>query len=513
MVRSETIRARCVCLVAALVAWSTFIGVADAGGYEIPMGSARALGRGATGFARVDDPIMAMINPAGLASMPNQFMLGTHLVFQKACMDRTGTFDPGYVGGEAGVEHPEVCNGPQPADRLTLLPQLAGVARLGKRVGMGLAIDPPYGSRRMLWEQAVRPAPDGRTRPGFYHAPQGVMTEDDLVPSPVRYMLVKSDVVLLRVQVGFGFKVTDWLQIGAGLAWGFAKLRFTNYTRFAEEGEDPTNEQPIDSTVADWFVPRVVGSIHFIPHDSVDIMVGVRWDDDIKASGTSVAQSPLGNATGSISYRAQQPMWINFGLRYGHRIVPRDGLSQESATDDPMKNETFDIELNLVYERNSVVKDHLFNAGELSLFTDPNDTEPTLTIPAFENPIVVPHRWRDQLSLRLGGDWNVIPGQLSVRLGGSYETRGFRQGYGFLDYLPLQRFGIHTGLSGRFGKVELTVGYAHFFTTAFNDPNGQSPQIVVGLEGPVDGVSTIINSGSYRTHVNVFAWSLRVVFD
>jgi hypothetical protein len=125
----------------------------------------------------------------------------------------------------------------------------------------------------------------------------------------------------------------------------------------------------------------------------------------------------------------------------------------------------------------------------------------------------VPHNWKDQVSVRVGGDWNVIPGQLALRLGGSYETLGFRDGFGFIDYLPLQRFGVHVGLSGRWAKTELTLGYAHFFTTTYNEPNGQHPQIVIGLDGPVDGVTTFTNSGTYRTHIDILGWSLRVVFD
>ncbi|MDH3624531.1 MAG: hypothetical protein OEQ49_11710 [Myxococcales bacterium] len=495
-----------------LVSWSGLPVVASAGGYEFPGGDARALGRGSTGFARADDPIMAFLNPAALGSMPNQLVLGNDLIFQKSCVDRTGTYDPGYVGGQTNVEHPEVCTGKDIPDRMTLLPLIAFSVRFGKRVAMLLGLDAPYATRRMLWEEGPRIDEDGREQPGFYPAPDGVTTPDGLVPSPLRYLLVKDDVILLHVTYGIGVKLTDWLQIGAGFGWGFSKVRFTNYTRFLQEGEDPAGDQPTTATVTDWFVPRVIGSIHFIPHDRVDIVFGVRWDDDVKASGNTVAQTPLGEGRSSVSYTAQRPMWFNFGIRYAHRTAPRSSLDDGDATDDPMKNETFDIEANVIYERNSVVTDALFLSGDISIFTNPDDPEPSTVIPAFENPIRVPHHWKDQVSVRVGGDWNVIPGQLALRLGGSYETLGFRDGFAFIDYLPLQRFGVHVGLSGRFGRTELTLGYAHFFTSTYNEPNGQHPQIVIGLDGPVDGVTTFTNSGTYKTHVDVLGWSLRVVF-
>ena len=498
-------------LLTVVATWTGVIDVAKAGGYEWPGGSARAIGRGSTGLARADDPIMALLNPAAAGSMPSQLYVGINLAWQGACIDQPGTVDPGYTDGEEGIENPKICNGiNRPAERSTLLPLVGGVVRLGKRGGLLFGLDPPFGERRMIWEQTTTEI-DGVETPGFYEAPPGVDVAGGLLPSSGRYMLVRSDVIVVHATFGFGVKLADWLQIGAGFGYGFGRAKFITYTRFLQEGTDPAGDTPTDVTATDWFMPRAVGSIHFIPHDSVDIMAGFRWDDDFRGSGSLTADTVAGEATGSVSYRAPQPLWITFGIRYAKRTAPRAKLDGPGdGSDDPMLNETFDLELDVIYERNRQVDNHYFQTGDLTIVTGPDSS---IVIPAATRPAVVPHRWKDQVSIRFGGDYNVMPGKLALRLGTSYETNGFREGYGFIDYLPMQRFGIHAGLSGRFGRVELSVGYVHFFTTTFNNPNGLAPQIVVDLEGPVDDVTVTTNSGTYTAHVDMFGWSIRAVFD
>lgn len=466
---------------------------------------------------------MAFLNPAALGSMPTQVLIGGHSTFMKACFDRTGTFDPsqtspdGTTPGPANIEHPKQCNGPNGLkDRYTFIPTVAGAFRLDKRIGVALGIEAPYAARGMKWTSDTRNVA-GFDRPGYIKAPPGVTTPDGLIASPARYMLVSDDVVVVYPTIAVGVKLLDWLQIGASFSSGYANIKFTNYTRFAVEGEDSGSDTPTRVRVIDWFVPRVAASIHAIPHDNLDIVAAYRYDDNIKAGGNTNAQSPLGPVRGKVKYTAPRPMWISFGIRYADRINPRaklaDATDKNGATDDPMVNERFDIELDVIYERNSKVTDHLFATGDLGVFTDPGVMDPTLVIPAFANPVTVPHNWKDQISVRLGGDYNVLPGQLAIRAGGSYETQGFRDGFGYIDYFPMQRFGAHVGLSGRFGAVELTLGYAHFFMTPFNNPNGQHPQVVIGLDGPIPAATTVINSGRYTAHFDVLTWGLRVVLD
>ena len=503
-------------LLSGLLAWPCLPSPVSAGGYEYPGGSPRGLGRGGTGFARGDDSMMAFLNPAALGSMPSQFIIGSHIAFIRACVDRTGNYDPSWTaGGATDIPHGNVCNGDSAGDRMTFIPQVAGTFRLHKMVGMALGIDPPLSFREMRYGQQTGSV-NGNDVPGFINSSDG---KNGVLPSPLRYMLVADNVVVVYPTIAIGVKPVDWFQFGVAFAAGFAHIKFNNYTRFqitgaAGNGENEENDTPTRVRVTDGFVPRLTGSVHFIPHDSLDIVGGVRYDGDVKADGqTKALVSTLGEAKGTVRYTAPRPMWIMFGLRYANRITPRaklaDATNKSGATDDPMVNENFDIELNVTYERNSEVKDHIFASGELNVFP-PGGGAPTITIDPFETRI--PHRWKDQVSVRLGGDWNPMPGKLAVRLGATYETLGFRDGFGFIDYYPMQRFGIHTGLSGRIGKVEMSLGYAHFFHTDFNNPNGEWRQVVIDLDGPrEDGL--VVNSGKYTAGFDIFTWSLRVIFD
>jgi long-subunit fatty acid transport protein len=88
-----------------------------------------------------------------------------------------------------------------------------------------------------------------------------------------------------------------------------------------------------------------------------------------------------------------------------------------------MSSERWDLEANLVYEKNSVVE-------ALDVVIEGLDPEQgSLLIPpgGINTTVRIGHNWQDQLSLRLGGDWNAIPAKLAARAGFSYETSGFTE--------------------------------------------------------------------------------------
>ena len=143
------------------------------------------------------------------------------------------------------------------------------------------------------------------------------------------------------------------------------------------------------------------------------------------------------------------------GVRYADRIVPRpedpSEVSQLSRrVEDPMANERFDVELNVVYERNSRVDEYGVNMGSCAAGRyvtedlggamtgntcgpanaagiSPYIIEADAFLPAtLPGTLVIPHNWRDSLSIRLGGDYNVMPGLASSRLAlGSTEVSGY----------------------------------------------------------------------------------------
>jgi hypothetical protein len=159
----------------------------------------------------------------------------------------------------------------------------------------------------------------------------------------------------------------------------------------------------------------------------------------------------------------------------------------------------------------------------------------------------------DQLTVRAGGDYNVLPGLLALRAGVSYETRG--QDPSMLNILGymLGRTGVHAGLTLRVaGKTDVSFGYAHFihedirlqvnsdlpnsFPASRYPPNYRMPQYNfrpgagvadnngAGAEnGGFDGVAGVeipnadvgyplgpyfLNAGSFFYHLDVVSFSI-----
>jgi hypothetical protein len=155
---------------------------------------------------------------------------------------------------------------------------------------------------------------------------------------------------------------------------------------------------------------------------------------------------------------------------------------------------------------------------------------------------------KDQLTVRAGGDYNVLPGLLALRAGVSYETRG--QDPAMLNVLGymLGRTGLHAGLTFRVaGKTDISIGYAHFIhedvrlqvndsAVARYPPSYRMPQYNfrpgagvtdnngAGAEnGGFDGVAGVeipnadiayevgpyfVNAGSYFFHLDVLSLSV-----
>ena len=91
----------------------------------------------------------------------------------------------------------------------------------------------------------------------------------------------------------------------------------------------------------------------------------------------------------------------------------------------------------------------------------------------------VPTKWKGktQLSLRAGGDYNLMPGLLALRAGVSYESDGADVEYLDITNYMLGRIGVHTGLTLRVaGKTDLSLAFAHFFQPALRlDPHPNNP--------------------------------------
>lgn len=117
--------------------------------------------------------------------------------------------------------------------------------------------------------------------------------------------------------------------------------------------------------------------------------------------------------------------------------------------------ERFDVELDLVYEAWSMLKDYNVElTGKIHLFAA-TDTP---------NVITLAKRWKDTLSARLGGTYNIEGLPLSLSAGAYYETGAVPNNYTNLDFMSFDRFGVGGGLKfAAMENVDVNLGYNHVF--------------------------------------------------
>ena len=512
---------------------------ASAGGFEFAAAGTRQLGRAGAWAARADDPMALAYNPAMLADLPDsQVLLNVHLAFWDACVQRTGTYGDGFAGtGESNIfdrtdsadawladPFHRVCNSgyPQP------IPWVLGSVRLTPELGLGFGIIAPSGIGNSRWGN------HGAGRDGT------IDTSTGLYPSPVRYGLAEADILLFHPSVGVGWRPADWIRIGFTAQWGVAIVKFVNFTNTGVMSAvgDPFGDIRTELNVTDWFVPAGILSVHLQPHPNFDIMVSGRMSDAIggatEASGTldlttsyfsnDPAWESTPNRIENVTLRAGQPWQFQLALRYADRIRPRPWergfeAAVRNVVDDPMYSENFDIELDIVYELNSQVGDFVVGMPAGSSVVAGGSNVP---VPA---PLPIPHGWGDVLGIRLGGDWNIVPGAVAARAGFHTEIPINQSRYQIQDFISGYRFGLHLGATFRIERFDISIAYAHIFQldTVVSDGNfrGISSTSSEGMcpgAGPYDagnpvtssgcypqGYGAVVNNGTYTAEYNVLS--------
>ncbi len=534
------------CLAFVCLAWQVFSGTAQAGGVEYVGAGTRVLGRGGAYHVRADDPLALLFNPANLAVMPGaQLTLQANNAFQTACFRRSlvreaegsdytaltppsdfTSFDgagdafPGESWG--GTPIPEVCQ----ENLFQPTANLAASFRLADDWGLGFGIVAPAAVGGKRWGEGD----------GSVVAPGGTR-----VPSPGRYSLTEENLLIVYPTVSVGFQPLPWLRIGAGFSWGLGVFNIANVVREFPLNEAPDGDALAQLEMSDFFIPAVVGSVVAEPVEWMDVALGFRWADGVSAGGTlnletstfgvgqegvagRPSRSPVSNPFEGSALEFKQPWMLWFGVRF-HDPIPELERPDVDATvanlgapvRDRMATERWDVELNVRYEASSELDDIRILVPEGSsariAFVDGMGTrrETRLSIPSL---ITIPHRWSDQLSIRLGGDWNVVPGLFAVRAGASFETQGVNDAFAGLDFLPGMRLGLHVGATVRLGgRLDLSIAYAHMFQWDIEVTRQEANLAAVSASSTmpglvVDGTDRVVNAGTYEVGMNVLSLGL-----
>jgi len=577
--------------------------------YSAP--GAVALGRGGAVVARADDPMVLEHNPAGLAELRGtQFLFDLNLAVFSACVDPIGyygwgTYNPSLGGGPSRFTNPETGEEDtiwlgstpthvergvitqqeydraqayykDPLDTVCLqplyipIPQIILTKRISENWGIGAGLVFP----------AQQPV-------GRWGGEYGVIVGDggDIRPSPVRYLSLQSSQIGLFPTIGVGYRIHGLEQIRLGLALQWGMIGFTDTAMAAYQGgTTPRVDVMYEGHAEDFFVPSINVSAHIVPIDALDIVVGFKWQDKFDGSGDLYLTTGLFDPTLvpteskiKIDSATQNMPWkLRAGIRFADRIVPRPKGTGEGEGDeatrsevrDPLTDERWDIELDVEFQKNSLNQSRVvhYPTDEVVRIQPASGGEPQLLpYPApitnaegenVENPDIFEKRWKDQVSIRLGGTYNILRGVLGVSAGAHWENRGLDPNYMQLDFWPVSRWGLHGGLIIRlFRSADLVVSYAHIFQETIVvqppphvpaseiDPNAADPSIdkSVGMPGSEagrevkeestvenpDGTASIkqitligamgmppwvINSGTYRSYYNIIAAGLNYHF-
>jgi len=519
----------------AVVALVCLPSMAAAGGGEFPADGVIGIGRGGTSFTRADDGSVMLRNPALLADLwGDQLMLGAHILAHDSCFQATGAHktrgdsvdygngvvvlnaDPGSTDLDGNplpsnlvdddtslgqmedgryLPYPEVCfEGPIP-----YLPQLVLSMKLADDIGVGLAFLPPETSA----------AGQFGNRDGTVDTANGVE------PSPLRYTGSHVNASYFSVAAAAGWRMNDWLRVGAGFQWAMVAVNSVGFAPGTDRLRGPSGDTRIDTFLRDLFIPAFVASVHAVPMDELDVAVGFKWADSVRArakldittrvwgtgetftyldeDGEEVeVGSGIPTTTHNVEGRVSAPpIWhpqLSFGVRYADRLKPRvrdwnaAKTASRGAVEDHMSMERWDVELTAVVYF-SEVRDFIdfVNDGETADAAEiiaggvTNDVsgpvgkciedDPSGGCAA-DNPLRrsrTPLHGQTQYSLRLGGDYNVLPGIFSVRTGVSYETEGSDIAYFDPKAYDQERIGLHAGWTWRIAQVtDLSFGWAMF---------------------------------------------------
>ena len=499
---------------------------AFAGGIEYAGAGTQALGRGGAVAARADDPMVLMYNPAGLVELRGtQIMVNANLALMNACVDPIGYYGWGaYNGGkpsrftdprtgetqtlqlgrvsDVGPMENAYYNAPYDTvcmqEGVTPVPEVGLTARLGNRFGIGIG--------------AIFPSvtPQGRwgADNGVIHGATG------LRPAATRYMMINSGTVGVFPTLGLAYKLADWLRIGASFRWGIINVDNLSVAAL-QVGTTPANDTLVHVRATDWMVPEFTGSIHIVPFDAVDIVGGFHYQGDLDAPGTidittgefdaaGVAHTTTNKVTGV----HQKFPWSFWGaIRFASRLAPRPydsgnndlAITGGRVLHDAFQDERFDIELDVHYELNSRHQDLLlqFEPDQKVEFVSTEGSVSTLTFPdiSMPNGTLIQKRWQDQISARLGGSYNIVPGVFGITTGVHYENRGVDPAYMQIDYWPLKRVGLHAGIRIRIaGSMDFHFAYAHIFqeTLVVSAPMHENFD-VIGARYVQDGTVTAID--------------------
>ena len=493
----------------------TCVGPAWANGFntEYPDNGARALGRGGAFAAKADDPTAIYYNPAGLALQGP----GLKLTVSANVVDLDHRFTPAPNTTALARTRIEFDTIEQSAPAF-VAPFIAGQFGFESLPdwGFGFGIYGPaaHGRHRFPNQLTIKGATNTRTGADVTNSLIG-NRDATLFPNG---LVIETDLLQAFPTLSAAWRATDALSVGVSLQNSMLKAKI----RKGVGGVAPS-EVVID--VADYFAPTAILGLHYAASPAVELGLTVRPGFRHEAKGTGrlrlFAECPNPEANGSctgpqelgpypygedlqpedadgtpnndITFIVDNPTVVRAAVRYVHR-------------DDRTAEEIFDVELDYVFEHNSVHQGYelIFDADQVDLQLPSGGQIPDVPLPALTDR----RNYKDTHSFRLGGDWRVLPGQLTLRAGATYETGAAPDEYTHLDFPALDIVSGHVGLGYDFGMITVDVSYA--YTHMFSRDISDSSAGIIDVQQPDESLWAPTGNGKFEGHYNVFGLAATV---
>jgi long-subunit fatty acid transport protein len=438
---------------------SLFTAHAFAAGIEHPDNGAIAIGRGGAMAANPSNGMAFQYNPAGLAQ---QSGLRIHLDAKLA--DQKLKFDSA-LGGSAenkgGIFF-------APAGALSY-----GLGEVGPFKALTVAL--------------------GGT------GPSAIGKLDYGTGTPARYALHNSDYFIAYLSGAVAVKYGDYLALGitGQLVQGHAKFAQSIWAG-TDPGTDVSEDAVASIDVKSGFIPTGVFGLTLTPIEGMAIGASYRPRIHFEADGTLKAGfSEFARNLGAEQYGDKATLKLAFP------DVFRLGVLYALNSD-------LDVEIDFVWERWSILE-------RIEIITEGIEVGvPALGTRKPLDNVVFEKDFRDAGSLRLGGDYKLIPDRLIARLGYMYETSAIPKRSVSVDFGNWGRHVVSVGASVAFFGAWLDIGYAHHFLETQEVKKSQVVQVVgpcLRTQACEPAEPTVIGNGTYTGSLDLFAFSIRVPFD
>jgi len=409
---------------------------ARAGGFEIPDNGTFALGRGGAFLVRADDPTALMWNPGALVKLRGTHLLLDHvLVFESSQFTRaTSDLPPGTDYG---------------------FDPLAPVENEDSLFALGGTIIATSDFGFANWTFAA----------GLY-GPSAHGTKRYPSDGGQRYMLTALDAVLFYPSLAVAFGERDHFGIGLTLQLVMApaldmQLVVDGSQAGGLHAYYSGNDVLAKITLSDMASFSAIFGAWWRPAPALELAVSGRI---VPAALGFEGKFALANVPGQTQFTDQQLSVPGSAARLDLTVPPTARVGARYRHLDG-EREVFDVELNVVYEAWSLVQTYDVELdGTINLFVGAETPD-----------TIIEKRWKDTLSVRLGGTWNLMPedpeksrwanagSPLQLSLGGYWESGAVPEGYEHLDFLSFDRIGLGVGVTGRVGAFRLKVAYSHVF--------------------------------------------------